>query len=412
MNKLSNDALDHPVKQLADKSILWVAVFWGCCIVMPVGMQYLSLFLLLILMLASGRWKESMKVFHQQRLWTFSVFAFVGITLATLATQEKHYPETISNLWHGFRIVLTLMVGLSLRAHEARKALLAAVVALCLMSLLVLFNRVGLLHQAPAIALKLIPDSGNRRIGFSILLAMLVVAFLRIPNKGTGWLSVWPLGIGGLALAMNLLVITQRTAFLGLAVGLLCLANAYWRNRLPNILTAGLSILVATAVSFYSIDAVHDTFKNGFVEIEQASKGLVDSNASMNVRYHMYTQTTDMMLERPLQGWGIGAWNDQWRQRTNPTFRGFNMPHNDFLWMGAQAGWPGALAWLAMMLSLCWMGWKNNNAVGHVAFSIACIALMSSMFNSATRDASIGLPMLFVVAAAIAWARDPQSKRH
>jgi O-antigen ligase len=410
MNALSDGALARPIKHLADKAILWVAVFWGACIVMPVGMQYLCLFLLLTLMFASGRWKMPLEAFRQHRLGALAVSCYVGITLLTLATQEKYYPETLSNLWHGLRIVLTVIVGLSLRALEARKALLATVVALCAMSFLVLFNHLGLLHQAPAVALKLIPDGGNRWIGWSILLALLFLASLGISGQYVGVLRLWSIGIGGLALGMNLLVMNQRTAVLALVLGLIFLACAYWRGSLKKILTASLTIIAAAAVSLHSIDAVNQKFTQGFIEIERASQGGVANTESMGIRYNMYTKTADMLLERPLRGWGLGSWNEQWRQRVDPVLRDFNMPHNDFLWMGAQAGWPGALAWLALMLSLCWMGWRSNNAVGHVAFSMASVALMSSMFNSATRDASIGLPMLFVVAAAIAWARDPLVK--
>jgi O-antigen ligase len=391
------------IAQAANKSVAWIAVLWGWCIVMPVGAQYLCLFLLMVLMLMSGRSKDVVHLFRRHQFWAISVGSFVGITLLTLTTQDKYFRETPANLWHGIRIVLTLIVGLSLRAYEAKMALKAAVFSLCVMSLIVALQWLGLLQAAPSFLLKLIPH-GNEWINMSILLAMLVIGCVLMPKTGQAWWTAWPLALACFALAMNLIVMNQRTAFLALIVGLVCAAFACWRSRLPYLLAATASIVIIGATSFQTIDAVNVKFTQGFREIEQAHTGVV-SQASMNIRYHMYTKTTDMILERPWQGWGIGGWNEQWRQRAAPVIQNSNMPHNDFLWMGAQSGWPGALAWLALMLSLCWIGWQHKSAAGHIAFAVASMALISSLINSGTRDANIGLPMLYVVAACLAWAR-------
>lgn len=343
-----------------------------------------------------------MKLFTEQRLWASAVILFVAVTLLTLATQEQYFKETPSNLWHGFRILLTLLVALSLSSHEAKRSLTAALASLAVMSLLVAAHAMGWLQQAPKALLKLIP-SGNEWIAMSILLAMLAIASVRLLKTNSFRFS-WLFVIAISALAMNLFVMNQRTGFLALMVGFICMTLSWWRSRLLLLVPAFAVIFVLLATSILTIDTVNAKFKRGFTELEQAQTGVVRPE-SMNIRYHMYTKTTDMIVERPWQGWGIGSWNEQWKKRIDPSFHSLNMPHNDFLWMGAQAGLPGALAWLALMVSLCWIGWQRNNAPGQIAFSIAAVSLVSSLVNSGTRDASIGLPMLFVVGACLAWSR-------
>jgi O-antigen ligase len=402
MNQASHLSTGQRINSLAERMVAWLAVLWGVCIVLPIGLQYLCLFLLMVFLCFAGRHKPLMKLFTEQRLWASAVILFVAVTLLALATQEQYFKETPSNLWHVFRILLTLLVALSLSSHEAKRALTAALASLAAMSLLVAADAMGWLQQAPEALFKLIPK-GNEWIAMSILLAMLAIASVRLLKTNSFRFS-WLFVIAISALAMNLFVMNQRTGFLALMVGFICMTLSWWRSRLLLLVPAFVVIFVLLVTSILTIDTVNAKFKRGFTEFEQAQMGIVRPE-SMNIRYHMYAKTADMIAERPWQGWGIGSWNEQWKKRIDPLLHSSNMPHNDFLWMGAQAGLPGALAWLALMVSLCWIGWQRNNAPGQIAFSIAAVSLVSSLVNSGTRDASIGLPMLFVVGACLAWSR-------
>ena len=108
---------------------------------------------------------------------------------------------------------------------------------------------------------------------------------------------------------------------------------------------------------------------------------------------------------KPLWGWGIGSWNDQWRMRVPQELAEFNMPHNDALWMGAQAGILGAFLWMSLMMSHVNSSWKIRNAWGASACAAIFMATFSSLVNNGTRDATIGLPMLWMVGVLISLAR-------
>jgi len=89
----------------------------------------------------------------------------------------------------------------------------------------------------------------------------------------------------------------------------------------------------------------------------------------------------------------------------------FNMPHNDALWMGAQAGLLGGFLWIALMMSHLNGSWNIKNAWGASACAAILIAVFSSFVNNGTRDATIGLPMLWMVGVMISLARSSNEKQ-
>jgi O-antigen ligase len=149
---------------------------------------------------------------------------------------------------------------------------------------------------------------------------------------------------------------------------------------------------------------LQDGFAKGLKEVNDAFLGNVKVE-SWNVRIQMITHSWNMMIEQPWVGWGIGSWNEQWAQRVPVEIAGFNMPHNDALWMGAEAGIVGAIGWLFLMLSGLWQTWKSRHWMGAAATAAICIATFASLVNNGTRDATIGLPMLWLMGLLISRTR-------
>jgi O-antigen ligase len=81
------------------------------------------------------------------------------------------------------------------------------------------------------------------------------------------------------------------------------------------------------------------------------------------------------------------------------------MPHNDALWMGAQAGVVGAFSWMFLMLSGLWQTWKSRHWMGAAATASICIATFASLVNNGTRDATIGIPLLWIMGVMISYSR-------
>lgn len=406
---MSFSSIKSRIASGADRAIVGVAMLWGACLLIPIGMQYLCLFLLVLLMILSGRFKSSWLRYRQERFFLTAVLAFIGITFLTLLTQDRYYPETPANLWHGLRIIITLIVALSLKPEEAMSVFKAAVIGITVISVVVILNRLGWLGLIHPKLPKYVPK-GNEWITMSVLLSAVSVWSLAYCLQ-RAVLIRWALLLGLGALLMVVLVMDQRTAWVTLVLGIGAIFLATWRKYPQRLLAASLSLCALVAIAWMTIPQVREKFELGMLEVEQSmNQKNVHSAGSMVIRYHMYSKTAQMIQDKPLTGWGIGGWTTQWKARIDPILHGSNMPHNDFLWMGAQSGLPGAFIWLALMFSLAWLGWKQRTPEGHLAFAFAGMALVNALVNSGTRDAAMGLPLLFMVGCSMAWSRQQNTE--
>ena len=179
-----------------------------------------------------------------------------------------------------------------------------------------------------------------------------------------------------------------------------------WRRRLHLVAPALLLGGALAAVALWQAPAIQTKMALGLQELEAAQAGAV-SKGSWVIRFYMYRDTARMIADRPLAGWGIGGWTDQWHRRGPALLAESNMPHNDFLWMGAQAGVPGALSLLVIMGVGLWLAWHRRDLAGRLAFVAFLLLLLATSVNSALRDAQIGLSLLWVAMLYLRLAGEP-----
>jgi O-antigen ligase len=116
-----------------------------------------------------------------------------------------------------------------------------------------------------------------------------------------------------------------------------------------------------------------------------------------------------MMLDKPLTGWGIGAWNTLWHARGPALLHDYNMPHDGFLWLGAQAGIPGCLTLLAILLTSVWFCWRRPDVTGRLGLVALLMLLLATSVHSAMRDAQIGLALPWIAFIYLRLVQEPGS---
>ncbi len=396
-----------PQPRIAGGPAPWVrysAGFWGLVLFMPVGLTYLAFFALALALIFSGQGSHRWRRLRAHRL-SVPLLVFSAWTLVVLAWQPVIYPETPSNLWHGARIVLTFAMALVLTQQEAAWALRGFLVAAGL-SLVVIAIGPALGFPIDSPWRNLLQYSGNKSISNALLLAVLAGSAIVVALASTGRRRLAALAVALVPLVAIVFALPSRSALLIALLSMPAAALHRWRNQWRSLLLALAGMALVSVLLLALLPAMQTRLVQGLAELQQASAGAV-TQGSWNLRVQMVRHTVDMLLDKPLMGWGIGGWNAQWRLRAPAALANLNMPHNDFLWMGAQAGLPGALAWLAVWWTACRIGWQRQDTAGALAFVAALATLCAALVNSATRDAAIGLCLPWVAAVLLRLADGP-----
>lgn len=371
-------------------------MFWGLVVFMPVGVTYLSAILLLLTLVVAGDGRERLARLRANPLW-WPVMAYLAWTLLVLAF-GRHYPETPSNLFHGIRIGLTILMAMALTREEALWALRGFLLAAALGVLLVVaYYAIGFALWSPLRAV--VMEVGNKSISNALLFSVVastaaVWGIAQIAaHRPLRAIPAFVLMLGlGLVVALPL---TSRTSVLALLLVVPVVCIHQWRSHLKMLVGALVLGTVVLGAGLYQLPQLQHKVETGVQEIEDAQNGAV-FHGSWIIRYYMYRDTGRMIADRPLTGWGIGGWTEQWHKRGPALFADSNMPHNDFLWVGSQGGLPALLSLLVIMVTAVWQAWKRPDIAGRYALAATLIALIASSVNSALRDAQIGLALLWI----------------
>ncbi|MFT3778536.1 MAG: O-antigen ligase family protein [Ottowia sp.] len=375
--------------------VCWVALFWGFAAFFPIGLNYAAFAALAASMAWQGDWRVRLRRLRgEPNRWPAGLFLGWGLLVLAFG---PHYPETASNAFHALRIVLTLALALALSRDEAVWALrgfwLGIAVALALTAL----------HLAVGLPPGVLWDSivrygGNKSLANAVLLALAASTGLLLPPLLSGRQRVWALVLALGAMGALGAALYSRTAWLVVIVGLLAGLLHQWRAQRRRLLLAVALVAALALGAGLLVPGVRDRVAQGAHEVASAYAGeQVTRNSSWGVRFRMYTETLAMVRERPVAGWGIGGWSEQWKARVEPELASANMPHNDFLWMGAQAGVPGALLLLWLVAAGLPRAWRRHDMSGRLGVVALLSMLLAVAANSALRDASIGLSVWFVV---------------
>jgi O-antigen ligase len=183
-----------------------------------------------------------------------------------------------------------------------------------------------------------------------------------------------------------------------------------WRLKPGIFISLGILFVIVPALIYLS-PAVSTKIKNYQENIVQYQRSEFESsNPSMYLRWTFHKYAKMLIQERPLYGYGTGSYPSQYQrisaQYHNPF--GNTQPHNDYLWFGAELGYIGIIALVAVLGTIFIRAfsldppYKNFMLIIIVSYAISCLE------NSYLTDTVSGLA--FIVFVAVAFASKYQVK--
>jgi O-antigen ligase len=115
---------------------------------------------------------------------------------------------------------------------------------------------------------------------------------------------------------------------------------------------------------------------------------------STAVRLNYWQRSLEMIAERPLTGWGVGSWNDEYRRLEGSRLRqdaaDLRNPHQEYLLWGAQLGLGG----IALLVAFLGFAARDARAftvdIRRAAWTIVAMLAVVCLFNAVLFDAFIG----------------------
>jgi len=115
---------------------------------------------------------------------------------------------------------------------------------------------------------------------------------------------------------------------------------------------------------------------------------------STAARLNYWQRSVEMIEERPLTGWGVGSWNDEYRRLEGTHLRkdaaDLRNPHQEYLLWGVQLGVGGMALLLAFLVFAARDARTFSPDVRRAAWSMTAMLVVVCMFNAILFDAFIG----------------------
>ncbi len=406
--RLPPPALQHWVSRT--NLVRLVAFSWGFAAFLPVGVMYLNMLLMLAALGFAPAILQRMGAVLRRPVVLPIALMFVWTLIAALA--GDWVGDTPTRLFHVARVVLLLLMGLVLTASEARAALAGFLVAALAASAVVAAHHVWGLPPWEIWA-SLLRSRNNFSSGNMITMATAAGVFAHIGVSGhLSPRGTWLAWLAALVLALTVaLHAVSRNAQLLLV--LLLLAAVLYRFRSMRSALGGVAVVLALVAALWQLSP---TTRTRFAELADNLQSATNGQnyaTSGGVRWRMYQEAFQGMVEHPVLGTGVGSWLPHWRsvwmdldKQDSPEIRylfaEINNPHNDFLLAGMESGVAGLLILAWLLLACIRQGWRTRSPSGGVTVVLGVSLFVTTLVNAPFRDAALGMTLLWLLGSSLA----------
>lgn len=245
--------------------------------------------------------------------------------------------------------------------------------------------------------------AGNKSISIGIFMAIIAAWMLNDVFNTTNRLKMFLLLVAFTfieVVVVQLAVTRTGTLLVYLLSALVLIRRIRFDVRSAVLVALSSAIIVTVAIS----DGVGNRRLQGAAaavaaaatEQHQPGFGVGESN-----RLQFLKVTGEMIVERPLLGFGIGGWRQQYPVRARELETAMmSTPHNDYLLYGAELGVFGLLILGLIFAALLRQAWRSEPSHGNALLMVTVALMVSSLFNAMLRDWRFGMPAMLLLAIA------------
>jgi O-antigen ligase len=255
---------------------------------------------------------------------------FCGLLALAALWSNVGSPGFWGNFFHYFSIALVPLLAASIPHRLAQTALkLFCIATLVAAGLILLHNLIGLPDYK--IWHNIIHYDGNKSIANGILLVIGggYLAVIGLSAEFQPWqraiANVFSVGVFGIILWKT----ESRSALLlvPLMYGVVLFSARIAMKVKIGLLALAVIACVGVVMSSKTTSERLLTGLEGITTVEQQRS----HNNSWSVRAEMNRHTIDMILEKPILGYGLGGWVPEWKKRAANGISSSVTAHNDFL---------------------------------------------------------------------------------
>lgn len=408
-------ALSQPHSQSPGALITWTqntAIFAVCANLFSTAFANIGfvLFLLLFLAVCLGDQRQHLDT----RNFPMGVAAAIGIYIGWQVIGLSYTEAPMSYAWRSIfserKIVYILPLTMIFSDPSPKRRFLAAFLITCAAGLLVSFTlKVPAVHDmmegiasfkkmrsgAPVMADNVFRSYATQSMAFALCAFLSLWFATRQGNRA------WRVGLALLAIAFaaNIAMVTPGRSGYVVFLVLVVWCFAVWRG-FKGLLLGALAALVIGLLAYNLSTSVYNRVNLGITEVQNFSTVLTET--SLGRRMLMVQSTLGMIAERPLLGVGTGGFKQSFSAIAVEKYTGwraipFDDPHNQYLFIAAENGLIGLLAFLftlGMILKYCL---KSGSIYGKMAAGCLLSWCATSLFSGHFRTFPEGHLIAFVV---------------
>ncbi len=236
----------------------------------------------------------------------------------------------------------------------------------------------------------------NVMMSFFVLLCLVYAHAHKTLAKRAAWLAI------AILAAVSITHLSEgRTGYVLLATALVVFAFGTLKGKaLCGMLIAS---VLALGLALASSQVLTQRFAQAIAEAEQSD---FNNQTSIGHRLYNYRKSLQLIGEKPLSGWGTGAYHTQMcrvveKPEWCPVFSWH--PHNQFLYFGVDHGLPGMLLYAALIAAMIRLALRDRETGSRtLLLGLAGLLIVDSLFNSplwSSRESHFFIFMMALLAA-------------